>query len=361
MMHVISSVDAWDELAPRWRALVASAKPTIAPFVAPEFARAWWSVFGNGGGSEGGGESGSDGARDAGGEGGDEGPEPAAVEFNILPVEAANGELVGVLPLARNGGSAAWLGDHEVADYMGPVAATGHERQVVEALFDHLEQSGATSADLRGLDSNAVLVDLLGATAQRRGWRAALSEEAICPVVDLEGGWDAYLERLRSRDRREVRRKLRPLRTLRSAVSLDVLQEPDEIAAQLPRFMAMMSGSRGDKAVFLTPQMERFFVALGAAMSQHGWLRLYRLSVSREPAAMILCWETHDELMLYNSGFDARFRDLNVGLASKVLCLRDAAERGLRRVNFLRGDEPYKFELGGRPTAVQRLQLQRAD
>ena len=253
MMHVISSVDAWDELAPRWRALVASAKPTIAPFVAPEFARAWWSVFGGEDGSESGSESGSDGARDAGGEGGDEGPEPAAVEFNILPVEAANGELVGVLPLARNGGSAAWLGDHEVADYMGPVAATGHEPQVVEALFDHLEQSGATSADLRGLDSNAVLVDLLGATAQRRGWRAALSEEAICPVVDLEGGWDAYLERLRSRDRREVRRKLRPLRTLRSAVSLDVLQEPDEIAAQLPRFMAMMSGSRGDKAVFLHP------------------------------------------------------------------------------------------------------------
>ncbi len=343
-MHIVSSVEAWDQLAPRWRALVASAKPTVAPFVAPEFARAWWSVFGSDGGGQGGG-----------------GAHPAAVEFNILPVEAANGELVGVLPLARNGGSAAWLGDHEVADYMGPVAATGHEHQVVEALFDHLEQSGATSVDLRGLDADAALVDLLGATAQHRGWRAELSEEAICPVVDLEGGWDAYLERLRSRDRREVRRKLRPLRTLRSAVALDVLQQPDEIAAQLPRFMEMMSGSRGDKAVFLTPKMERFFVALGAAMSQHGWLRLYRLNISNEPAAMILCWETHDELMLYNSGFDARFRDLNVGLASKVLCLRDAAERGLRRVNFLRGDEPYKFELGGRPTAVQRLQLQRAD
>ena len=48
MMHVVSSVEAWDELAPRWRALVASAKPTVAPFVAPEFARAWWSVFGSG-------------------------------------------------------------------------------------------------------------------------------------------------------------------------------------------------------------------------------------------------------------------------------------------------------------------------
>ena len=66
-MHVVSSVEAWDELAPRWRALVASAKPTVAPFVAPEFARAWWSVFGSEGGAQGGAGSGAD-AGDEGGE-----------------------------------------------------------------------------------------------------------------------------------------------------------------------------------------------------------------------------------------------------------------------------------------------------
>ena len=123
----------------------------------------------------------------------------------------------------------------------------------------------------------------------------------------------------------------------------------------------MMSGSRGDKAAFLTQPMERFFLALGETMAAHGWLRLHRLSISGEAAALILCWETQNQLMLYNSGFDARFRDLNVGLASKVICLRDAAQRGLPRVNFLRGDEPYKFELGGQPRPVQRLQLRRAD
>ena len=123
----------------------------------------------------------------------------------------------------------------------------------------------------------------------------------------------------------------------------------------------MMSGSRGDKAAFLTEPMERFFLTLGEAMAAHGWLRLHRLHISGEPAAMVLCWETQDELLLYNSGFDARFRELNAGLASKVLCLREAAERGVRYVNFLRGEEPYKFELGGRPRAVQRLQIQRTD
>ena len=331
MTDVVSNPAAWDALAPRWRELVAAAAPAAAPFVAPEFARAWWSVFG---------------AR-------------ADAELEIVPVESQR-ELIGVLPLARNGRTARWVGDHEVADYMGPVAAQGCEAAVAEALFEHLERSGLTMLDLRGLDAAAPLVESLQETARRRGWRVNLSEEAVCPVVDLTGGWQAYLERLRSRDRREVRRKLRPLRQLGSAVQFDVLAN-DQAAAQLPLLLRMMSGSRGDKAEFLTESMERFFLALGEAMAAHGWLRLHRLSVSGQPAAMVLCWETPEQLMLYNSGFDARFRDLNAGLASKVLCLRDAAERGLRYVNFLRGDEPYKFALGGRAQIVQRLQLERVD
>lgn len=329
--HPLSTVAEWDDLAPRWRALVARAAPDAAPFVAPEFPRAWWSVFG---------------------------PE-AGLELQILPVET-HGDLIGVLPLARNGTTARWLGDHEVADYMGPVAAPGSEPAVVQALFDHLQSAPLNALDLRGLDAASPLVSLLQTTAQQRGWTALLSEEAVCPVVDLTGGWDAYLNRLRSRDRREIRRKLRPLRQLRSAVQFDVLHN-QEAAAQLPLLLQMMSGSRGDKAAFLTQPMEQFFLALGQTMADHGWLRLHRLSISGEAAALILCWETRDQLMLYNSGFDARFRDLNVGLASKVICLRDAAQRGLPRVNFLRGDEPYKFELGGQPRPVQRLQLRRAD
>lgn len=329
--HVVSSVAGWDDLAPRWRALVAETAPPAAPFIAPEFARAWWSVFG----------------------------EAAGAELEIVAVES-EGELVGVLPLARAGAAARWVGDHEVADYMGPIAAAGCEALVVEALFDQTQQSGLTTLDLRGLNAASPLIDPIEEAAGRRGWRALRSEEAICPVVDLDDGWEAYLDRLRSRDRREVRRKLRPLRQLGSAVQFDLLRG-SEAAAQLPLLLQMMSGSRGDKAAFLTQQMERFFLALGETMATHGWLRLHRLSVSGEPAAMVLCWETADELMLYNSGFDARFRDLNVGLASKVLCLRDAAERGLPRVNFLRGDEPYKFELGGEANPVQRIQLQRSD
>ena len=121
-----------------------------------------------------------------------------------------------------------------------------------------------------------------------------------------------------------------------------------------------MAGSRADKAGFLTPRMADFFRRLAAAMAPAGLLRLYFFHVDGKRVAAVLCFLADGELQMYNSGYDPDFRELSVGLASKVFVVRDAIERGLARVNFLRGEEPYKFQLGAKPTPVTRLVLQRA-
>ena len=73
----------------------------------------------------------------------------------------------------------------------------------------------------------------------------------------------------------------------------------------------------------------------------------------------MLCFEVAGELLLYNSGYDPAYASLSVGLLSKALCLRDALERGLRAVDFLRGHEPYKYDLGGRDQPVYRYRALR--
>jgi CelD/BcsL family acetyltransferase involved in cellulose biosynthesis len=40
--------------------------------------------------------------------------------------------------------------------------------------------------------------------------------------------------------------------------------------------------------------------------------------------------------------------------------LRDRLEAGRRRFDFLRGDEPYKYEWGARDEPVERLLVMRA-
>ena len=63
--------------------------------------------------------------------------------------------------------------------------------------------------------------------------------------------------------------------------------------------------------------------------------------------------------MLYNSGHDPEYRYYSVGLLLHSLCLRDALERGYRYFDFLRGNEPYKYRLGGRDHRIYRIALER--
>ncbi len=316
----------FDELGERWDGLCQTVDAT--PFSTPQFAQAWWSVFGG----------------------------RASTQLELIGLENGAGELVGLAPLKRDSTHWTFAGDHEVSDYLGPVAANGHHGALVAAVLDRLDAEAARSAEFRGIEPGSFWVDQF-AVAAERGWRVEVDSEAVCPTVDISEGWDAYLGALRSRDRREVRRKLRPLRQLGAAVEFEAVESPDAVAAQMPQFFAMMAESRGDKAVFLTDDMRAFFSRLSATLAEAGRLRLYMMTVSGESAAMVLCFVARNQLLLYNSGYAPKFRELSVGLASKVLCIRDAVERSMSSVNFLRGDEPYKYELGGQNAVVQRLRL----
>lgn len=312
----------------RWAALSRSAE--AMPFSTPEFGEAWWSVFG----------------------------ESSEAEVELLGLENGSGELVALAPLKHCGARWSFAGDHEVSDYLGPAALNGHEPALAEAVLDRLDDADAHTAEFRGIEPGSAWIDAFS-IASLRGWQVEIADEAVCPTVEIGNGWDGYLAGLRSRDRREVRRKLRPLRQLRGAVAFESVESPEDVAARLPEFMDMMADSRGDKAIFLTDEMRAFFERLTSALSGAGQLRLYVLSISGEAAAMVLCFVARNQLLLYNSGYNPKFRDLSAGLGSKVLCIRDAVERGMASVNFLRGDEPYKYELGGRDAVVRRLRLTR--
>jgi CelD/BcsL family acetyltransferase involved in cellulose biosynthesis len=57
----------------------------------------------------------------------------------------------------------------------------------------------------------------------------------------------------------------------------------------------------------------------------------------------------------YNAGLDPTARDLSPGVTGTAAYLRDRLEAGRRRFDFLRGDEPYKYEWGARAEPIRRL------
>ena len=318
----------WQTLTGPWTQLLERARPAAGPFASPYFQSVWWEVFHDG------------------------------LELDLQAVWEG-GALIGVLPLLRRGATAQFVGDPEICDYMDLVAAPGREAAVMAALVDHLDSSGVRRADLRGLAEGSVTVEHLPPVARARGWTVAAEQEAVCPVVSLAGDWDAYLAGLKKRHRHEIRRKLRNLSDGGAAVTLEVVAAPEQLQERLPLFLRFMTESRGDKARFMTEQMATFFQLLVERLAPTQLLRLYFLSVDGRCSAAVLGFIHDGSVLLYNSGYDPAYSDRAVGIASKVFLIRDAIEEGLSRVNFLRGEEEYKFQLGGEPSPVTRLTLSR--
>jgi CelD/BcsL family acetyltransferase involved in cellulose biosynthesis len=78
----------------------------------------------------------------------------------------------------------------------------------------------------------------------------------------------------------------------------------------------------------------------------------------RRVAAGVHC-ETADGLLYYNAGLDPDARDLSPGVVMIARYVRRAIEAGKRRLDFLRGDEPYKYEWGAVDEPIQRLLVRR--
>lgn len=267
-------------------------------------------------------------------------------------------QLIGVIALDMGVGVASELGDPDLRDYAGPLAAEGFENDVVLALLDWVAEDMTPELRLWGMRATDPLVRLFEAEATDNGWDLSTEAEAVCPVARLPAQWDEYVASLSKHERHELRRKLRRLEQA-GEVHYETLADPAEIQRELPTLFAMMRASHEGKAAFLSPEREAFFRDLAAALAPAGLMSLGVLRLDGRAAAMLYTFEDATGVYLYNSGFDPALSPLTVGLLSKALALRDAIARGKRRFDFLRGEEAYKRHLGGEPEQLLRLTFRR--
>ena len=163
---------------------------------------------------------------------------------------------------------------------------------------------------------------------------------------------------LSGKDRHELRRKLRRLESS-GEYRWYCRSEMAEVEEDLGDFFSLLRESREDKKNFLTPQRERFFRSVATQMAAMGQVKLCFLELGGQRAAAALCFDYGQSRMLYNSGFDPAYGYYSVGLLVKALCLKDAIECGHQYFDFLRGDEAYKYDLGGKDRVLYRMVVKR--
>jgi CelD/BcsL family acetyltransferase involved in cellulose biosynthesis len=294
-------------------------------FVSPVWLEVWWSVFGN------------------------------DRQLYLTSVREGN-TVTGIAPLMIKDGTASIIGSADVCDYLDFLVAPDRAQDFFGTLLDDLKQNGVKQLNLEPLRPDSNVLTGLTDIALRRGCGVSLTPCDVTLEMELPDSWDDYLMTLNSKQRHEIRRKLRRLEEA-GEYEYRLVSDSASVMGEFDTFLKMFTESRDDKADFLTDERELFFRSMTESMSSAGILKLGILEIETIPAAMIMYFDYNDNIYLYNSGFEKDYVSLSVGLLSKVLCIKDSIESGKKVFDFLKGNEVYKSRLGGHTTQLSDCRI----
>ncbi len=168
------------------------------------------------------------------------------------------------------------------------------------------------------------------------------------PFLELPPSMEDYYKLLSRHQRHELKRKQRRAQRLCSDLRY-------RVADDLDGFLRLHVLSGPEKEAFMDARMREFFHQVGTRFRGH--LRIAFLEADGQPAAAMFQLEWAGRMNLYNSGFDPALGDLTPGVVLLSHCIRSAIEEGLQEYDFLRGNERYKYDLGGQDRPVLRATL----
>jgi len=198
----------------------------------------------------------------------------------------------------------------------------------------------------------------MSAALDHAGYDVRIDRLVTAPRMTLPDSFETYVQHLGKKERHELRRKLRGLETGRR-VAFRFAGE-NERTSVFERFVALHRRSRGEKAEFMTEEVERFFRDLADMLASRGWLRLGVVNVDGDDAAVVFAFAYEGTFALYNAAYDLALASLSVGIACHAYAIRAAIDEGMRTYDFLRGGEPYKYDLGATDRWLLRLEATRS-
>ncbi|MBI3361570.1 MAG: GNAT family N-acetyltransferase [Chloroflexi bacterium] len=331
---------AFDALASEWNTLV-DQNPALPPFMRREWLSLWWRIVGIG-------------------------------ELFLVAAREDSGRAIGIAPLyvdpsdgrrvVRNVGYGTPF-YMDISDYLDFIIAPGREAEVYAAMLEALCGPDAPDWDrieLCNLAEWSPLLTGFEAQATQRGLKIEKSPLSTCPALQLPDSFDAYLESLDAKQRREIKRKMRRAGG-ETEVTWYIVGPERDIEAEAGAFIEMMSISGKGKHDFLIPQMREMFLE-GMKMAQaNGWLQLAFLEVNGRKAAAYLNFDYHGRVWVFNSAIDAEASGgISTGWVLLANLIQWAIENKREYYDFLRGDEEYKLQFGGKPTSIYKMTVRRA-
>lgn len=269
----------------------------------------------------------------------------------------------GIAPLfiaeSDSGRSVQIIGCVDVTDYLDFIVDRAQLEAVYGSFADYLaaNRDHFDFLDFCNIPFDSPTQQLLPSMLSERGFDVVVEQQEVCPVIELPDNWSGYLSLLDKKQRHEVRRKIRRIQGSERAIDWYIVNGLHNLDEEVTQFVRLMAASDPEKERFLQDENNlRFFQTIVPLLQEQGWLQLNFLTVGEERAAAYINFIYGNRVMVYNSGLAHEdYGDLSPGIVLLAYNIRYAIEQGYAYYDFLRGDEAYKYRMGGRDTAVMNI------
>jgi len=333
-IELIHSTDEFLNLKKDWNALLSQSASHV-PFLRHEFQAAWWRNLGGGEWDEG--------------------------DLAILVQRDSDQNITGIAPLFISNQKLQFIGSFEISDYLDLIIPADDLSVFIDEIMDFLSSDKAppwNSLDLNNLPEYSPTIPLLEKAAQGAGFQTKLEIIQPAPAVTLPLSWQAYLDTLKDRYQQEISRKIRNAESYFLPVDWYIVNEEHDLDQEIDDFLYLMANNL-EKDKFLTDRMKKQIKEISREAYQEGWLQLTFLVVGNKKAAGYLNFDFDEKIWIYNSGINTVFENISPGwvLLSKII--QWSIDHGKTELDFMRGDEPYKYQFGGIDQNVLHLQISR--
>ncbi|MBE2199975.1 MAG: GNAT family N-acetyltransferase [Anaerolinea sp.] len=328
-VQLIHGDAVFEQLANEWDNL-ARRSQTNTPFQRLAYQKAWWQHL-----------------------------HPHSATLHTIAVRANNGDLLGIGCFYIYNEIVYFNGCVEETDYLDLITGAATAETVWTAVLDTLltpDFPAWHTLDLCNVPATSSSRLIVPRLAAAHGLQFAESVHEVCPIITLPDNFETYLEMLDSKQRREIRRKLR--RAQGADAQLIIVGPNDDLEAAVNDFLDLLAKSTFEKRDWLHDGRRAVFHATAQAAQADGSLLLLFMEVNGRKASTLFNFDYNNAVLVYNSGLDpAAFGQLSLGEVLTAKAIEWAIDNGRTAFDFLRGDEAYKYRFGAQDTMIYKLHL----
>jgi CelD/BcsL family acetyltransferase involved in cellulose biosynthesis len=179
---------------------------------------------------------------------------------------------------------------------------------------------------------------------------------SYCPYITLPSTWDEYVHTLSRNNRRNMHRTTQSLEK-DHVVELIKYSGGKDLQDKLNILFEFHQKRWGVESKFTGTEARQFYFSVSKALAQNNWLDFSSLCLDGKPVCMIWGFIYNNIFWAMTIAFDPDYYEYSVGYVHIMKLIENTIHNGLKKFDFLKGDEGFKYHWTSAKTDNVRITL----